>query len=180
MIELAVEGSEEKQTFEATNSSFRFYNNFHNQQKLIENTAYTILEMLVSIGYIMQADFVNIDAVIEENENGEILCYLENATTFQNQLFLEALSEVFDPIENPRYLLCIDRDAVTEFDQPFYLNVPTIFSKNKKDATAFSDFWQLDISINRLIYTRTQEGRLELLKARNVSLNPEFINNCGL
>lgn len=174
IIEIAVEGSEEKQTFEATNSNLRFYNNFHNQQKLIENTAYTILEMLVSIGYIMQADFVNIDAVIEENENGEILCYLENATTFQNQLFLEALSEVFNPIENPRYLLCIDRDAVTEFDQPFYLNVPTIFSKNKKDATAFSDFWQLDISMNRLIYTRTQEGRLELLKARNVSLNPEL------
>lgn len=173
IIVVAIEGSEEEPTFGATTNNLRFYNNFHNQQNLIENTAYTILEMLVSTNYIMQSDFVNIDVEIEENENGEIVCYLENATTFQNELFLEALSEVFNPIENPRYLLCIDRDAVTQFDKPFYVNVPTIFSKNKRDASNFSDYWQMDISMNRLIYTRTPEGRLELLKARNLSLNPE-------
>ena len=92
----------------------------------------------------------------------------------QNQLFLEALSEVINPIENPRYLIRIDRDALRTYDTPFYAPVPSLFSKQKGDATAFANDWTTEISMNNLIYTRTPDGRLELLKARGLSLNPEL------
>ena len=46
--------------------------------------------------------------------------------------------------------------------------------EHKKDAEDFSIFWERKISRNELVYTRTPEGRLELLKARKSSLNPDF------
>ncbi|MFT6938187.1 MAG: hypothetical protein ACJA1N_002493, partial [Saprospiraceae bacterium] len=123
--------------------------------------------------YILPSDRNKITVKTNKNSFGEITCYLENASTFQNQLFLEALTEVINPIENPRYLIRISRDTLREYDTPFYAAVPSLFSKRKADATAFSKDWTAEISMNNLIYTRTPDGRLELLKARGLSLNPE-------
>jgi hypothetical protein len=130
--------------------------------------------MLLLQNIISKNDYENISIKTIKSENKAIVCYLENASTFQNELFIEALTECFNPITNPRYLIAINRNNITEFEQAFYIAVPSLFSKQKIHALNFADFWTSEISMNDLIYTRTLEGRLELLKARKSSLNPDF------
>jgi superfamily II DNA or RNA helicase len=149
-----------------------FYENFE-EEHFIKNIGQAIFKQLLESNYILPSDRNKITVKTNKNSFGEITCYLENASTFQNQLFLEALTEVINPIENPRYLIRISRDTLREYDTPFYAAVPSLFSKRKADATAFSKDWTAEISMNNLIYTRTPDGRLELLKARGLSLNPE-------
>ncbi|MFK7950887.1 MAG: DEAD/DEAH box helicase family protein [Saprospiraceae bacterium] len=144
------------------------------EAKFIQELGNVILKTLSYTNYILPSDFQNIKVRTDIDEFGEVVCYLEEATTFQNELFLEALSEVINPIENPRYLIRVDRDTIQEYDEPFYATIPSLFSKRKADAEAFAFYWNETLTMNDLVYTRTQEGRLELLKARNMSLNPEL------
>jgi hypothetical protein len=159
--------------FYKTTRNWQTFLNF-DHDKLIEQTGKIILNMLLSKKNILQNDFDKINIKTITSENQTIVCYLENASTFQNELFIEALTECFNPITNPRYLLTINRNNLMEFDQPFYATVPALFSKKKKDAEDFANFWTTEISMNDLVYTRTPEGRLELLKARKLSLNPDL------
>lgn len=145
-----------------------------NEESFIKNIGKSILETLVKSGYLLRSDFQKLRIKTTKDEFGEVVCYLENASSFHNQLFLEALSEVLNPIENPRYLVRMSQDIAMKFDTPFYAAVPSLFSKRKADATDFSNAWNANIAINELIYTRFPEGRLELLKARGLSLNPEL------
>jgi hypothetical protein len=148
-----------------------FYENFE-EAEFIKNIGQAIYKELVKRQYISRLDQEKIRIKVKKNPSGIFTSYLENASTFQNQLYLDALSEVLNPIENPRYLIRIDRDLLRTYDTPFYAAVPSIFSKRKADANSFADFWTTEIAFNKLIYTRTPEGRLELLKARGLTLNP--------
>ncbi|MFK7948358.1 MAG: DEAD/DEAH box helicase family protein [Saprospiraceae bacterium] len=155
-------------------ASSQIRNIIFDEAKFIQELGNIILKTLSYINYILPSDFNKINVRTDIDEFGEVVCYLEEATTFQNELFLEALSEVINPIENPRYLIRVDRDAIQQYDEPFYATIPSLFSKRKADAEAFAFYWNETLTMNNLVYTRTQEGRLELLKARNMSLNPEF------
>lgn len=161
----------EKPLYSATS---QIRNIIFDEARFIKELGRVILKTLSATDYIMPSDFHHIKIKTNIDDFGEVVCYLENATTFQNELFLEALSEVINPIENPRYLIRIDRDAIQVYDEPFYAAIPSLFSKRKADAEAFAHYWSETLTINDLVYTRTPEGRLELLKARNASLNPEL------
>jgi len=161
----------EKPLYSATS---QIRNIIFDEARFIKELGRVILKTLSATDYIMPSDSHHIKIKTNIDDFGEVVCYLENATTFQNELFLEALSDVINPIENPRYLIRIDRDAIQVYDEPFYAAIPSLFSKRKADAEAFAHYWSETLTINDLVYTRTPEGRLELLKARNASLNPEL------
>ena len=52
-----------------------------------------------------------------------------------------------------------------------YYNIPKIFSNNKENAQSFADLWSKAIGKVELIYTKSAEGRKELLKARMQNMN---------
>jgi hypothetical protein len=94
----------------------------------------------------------------------------KNLDTHSAQLYLNALQELLNPIENPRYLLALKYTFDPQVPLLYYFPVPTCLGKKKKDAELFQDIWAEKMGPTRLVFTRTVEGRLELLKARGQSL----------
>lgn len=82
---------------------------------------------------------------------------LPGVEPLQSQRFLDTLSELFDPLSDPRYLLH-SRQAL--------FAVPARFGRRKADAEAFCAHWRRHVAAASLIYTRTDEGRLALLRAK--------------
>ena len=81
----------------------------------------------------------------------------------EKEIFAQAITEFFAPIENQRYILKASRKVV---DQTEYFAVPSMFEKRKDDATALLDRVQKSIGKYDLIYTRSAQGRSILLEAR--------------
>jgi len=81
----------------------------------------------------------------------------------EKELFAQALSEFFAPIENQRYIL---RAETWVNDQTKYFAVPSMFDKRKEDVVAFVSNIEKYIGKYEIIYTRNVEGRHILLDAR--------------
>lgn len=94
----------------------------------------------------------------------------KNLDTHSAQLYLSALQELLNPIENPRYLVAMKYTFDPKAPVTYYFPIPTFLGKKKKDAERFLEVWEEKMGPSRLVYTRTSEGRLELLKARGQSL----------
>lgn len=89
--------------------------------------------------------------------------YLKGGTLREKELFAQALSEFFAPIENQRYIL---RAKTWVNDQTKYFAVPSMFDKRKEDAIGLLYHLEKYIGEYELIYTRNAEGRHILLDAR--------------
>ena len=89
--------------------------------------------------------------------------YLKGASMREKEIFAQAITEFFAPIENQRYILKASRKVV---DQIEYFAVPSMFEKRKDDATAFLGRVQKSVGKYDLIYTRSAQGRSILLEAR--------------
>lgn len=89
--------------------------------------------------------------------------YLKGASMREKEIFAQAITEFFAPIENQRYILKASRKVV---DQTEYFAVPSMFERRKDDATAFLERIQKSVGKYDLIYTRSAQGRPILLEAR--------------
>ncbi|MDX2071900.1 MAG: DEAD/DEAH box helicase family protein [Haliscomenobacter sp.] len=107
---------------------------------------------------------------VDANRGEDLVLVPKNLDTHSAQLYLNALQELLNPIENPRYLLALEYRFDLQTSLLYYFPVPTCLGKKKKDAERFQDFWAEKMGPTRLIFTRTLDGRLELLKARGQSL----------
>ncbi|MHA1684288.1 MAG: DEAD/DEAH box helicase family protein [Promethearchaeota archaeon] len=102
-----------------------------------------------------------------EKEAGEYNAYLKGGTRKEQSLFLSSLEEIIDPPENQKYLIAGLKRNKIDMDRLYA--IPKILCRKKGWAQYYSDKWAQHVSKNELIYTRTKEGRLILLKARNKS-----------
>lgn len=89
--------------------------------------------------------------------------YLKGASMKEKEIFAQAVTEFFAPIENQRYILKASRKVI---DQTEYFAVPSMFEKRKTDATNFLEHVQKSLGKYELIYTRNPQGRHILLEAR--------------
>ena len=89
---------------------------------------------------------------------------LENATPQEQNLFNKALSEMLSPIENPRYLIIKGGDGTVSFA------CPSALGNKKENAEYFASLLNRTASDFRVIYTRSEKGRQELLKCRRMSI----------
>lgn len=89
--------------------------------------------------------------------------YLKGASMKEKEIFAQAITEFFAPIENQRYILKASRKVV---DQTEYFAVPSMFERRKDDATAFLERIQKSVGKYDLIYIRSAQGRPILLEAR--------------
>ncbi|WP_455461641.1 DEAD/DEAH box helicase family protein [Streptococcus salivarius] len=89
--------------------------------------------------------------------------YLKGASMREKEIFAQALTEFFAPIENQRYIL---KSCHKVKDQTEFFAVPSMFEKRKADAESFLQHIQKSLGKYNLIYTRSVQGRPILLEAR--------------
>ena len=89
--------------------------------------------------------------------------YLKGASMREKEIFAQALTEFFAPIENQRYIL---KSCHKVKDQTEFFAVPSMFEKRKSDAESFLQHIQKSVGKYNLIYTRSVQGRPILLEAR--------------
>lgn len=89
--------------------------------------------------------------------------YLKGASMREKEIFAQALTEFFAPIENQRYIL---KSCHKVKDQTEFFAVPSMFEKRKADAESFLRHIQKSVGKYKLIYTRSVQGRPILLEAR--------------
>jgi hypothetical protein len=128
-----------------------------------------VLASLINLSRIKQDKDDSKKVNIENIKNGNFRFSLMNATHKENNLFLEALGQLLDPIKIARYIICLnDKPAIDEV-----FAVPHIFGVNKKSANIFHHAWCRALPEYRncrLISTASEQGRMLLLKlqAQNI------------
>ncbi len=109
-------------------------------------------------------------------KNGIIHFWIDGGTKFEQVLLLQSVQEIHLPIDNPRYLIK-RKSSFGPFASTDYHAVPEEIGRNKQAAEHFHQQWSKRIGKAELIYTRTLEGRKELLKARTNSLSSNLTEN---
>lgn len=130
--------------------------------KRLELFAESIRKALLASGHL-QTQNCKARVVREDKDSFQTATYLKGGTLREKELFAQALSEFFAPIENQRYIL---RATTRVNDQTKYFAVPSMFDKRKEDVVAFVANIEKYIGKYEIIYTRNVEGRHILLDAR--------------
>jgi hypothetical protein len=110
---------------------------------------------------------------VERAEQGAAYCSLEGGSSYEKSVFLGALEELLNPIENPRYLL-VRRSLLGPLKRADYHAVPHALGRRKEDAQYLATMWRKYVGRADVLYTRSPEGRQILLKARSRSLAAAF------
>jgi superfamily II DNA or RNA helicase len=104
---------------------------------------------------------------------GAYTCWLTGGTTHDKNVFMKAMKEFIDPIENPRYLLI--RQAGKIIKRKDIHAVPQELGRKKEHAVFLQSEWNKRVGTAELVYTRTFEGRKDLLSARLTALSGAFV-----
>jgi len=91
---------------------------------------------------------------------------LHGATVYENNLYIQCIHELYQRVDNPRYVLM----SIAHF-RPSYFAVPTLFANNKANAELFHKHWKKHVGESKLVYTRHERGRKILLDARKGSFD---------
>ena len=130
--------------------------------KRLELFAEAVRKALLASGHLQTQ---NCKARVVRGDKNSIhtATYLKGGTLREKEIFAQALSEFFAPIENQRYIL---RAMTWVNDQTKYFAVPSMFDKRKEDVIVFVANIEKYIGNYEIIYTRSVEGRHILLDAR--------------
>jgi superfamily II DNA or RNA helicase len=133
--------------------------------------ATVVLETLHQLD-LMQTNKINIKSglIITEVDDGYFRFSLANHTHKDNEVFLEALSQLLEEIKRPRYLIALTKKPSIHDIFP----VPAIFGINNKSANVFLNQWKKHLpkfKQSHLIASSSEQGRSILLKllAKNYS-----------
>ena len=131
---------------------------------VMKQVAIVILESMAAQGLI-KTSLNNVGINVFERL-GQIYVSCANLSSEENKLFMQAMQEFLNPIDNPRFLLVKHGMFMNWFNQTDYFSVPSILSSNKKDVKIFEQIWNKYIGGCEIVYTRNLNGRKLLLKAR--------------
>ncbi|UCH32926.1 MAG: DEAD/DEAH box helicase family protein [Armatimonadota bacterium] len=131
-----------------------------------------VLRALTHVGAVRTPEH-KLAVMAERGPTGEVYCALAGGTTYEKTVYLDALREVLDPIDNPRYLLS-RKSVLWSIHRQDYHAVPGVIGARKEFAEFFAREWRRNVGAVELIYTRTVEGRKVLLKARTGAMSSAF------
>ncbi|MGG5507329.1 MULTISPECIES: DEAD/DEAH box helicase family protein [unclassified Myroides] len=144
---------------------FKMYQKFGDIRKDVQQIGEALCNTLCHFNLISTAR-EHIQVVTEKELGGGVFCSLEGATLRESHVFASCMKELLSPIENPRYVLerktlLPIQDSETDFHA-----VPDCLGVNRERVNYFAQQWTYKVGRNRIVYTRTPEGRKELLQAR--------------
>ena len=131
-----------------------------------------LLESLSHTGALSH-DPGNYDIEIEASLRGNHHIILHHASRAEEKVFLDSLSELLGPIENPRYILVRSSWLGALFRKDYHA-VPAILGAKKENAEYLTQCWNKQVGGAKLVFTRKREGRKILLHARSNSMASGF------
>lgn len=99
------------------------------------------------------------------SSDGTFYIALKGGTFYEASLFADCFRELLGSIDNPRYLVTREGVFMGSVREDFHA-VPLKLGVKKEYAEIFYRAWRKYVGPAELIYTRSGEGRKELLKAR--------------
>ena len=93
---------------------------------------------------------------------------LKEASRYEQNLFNEAINEMFSPIDNPRYLLILEKKGHLKYEHSY--SAPSILGKKKAMVDLFATNLIGKVGTFKVVYTRSDEGRNLILKCRKRSV----------
>ena len=133
----------------------RWWRRYRARSRLL-GMARAVVEALAADGVIAAAM-----PRVQEGQGGRLGVTLPDAPHLDQVRFVEALAQIFRPLEAPRYLL---------LRQGRYYAVPPRLGSHKPKAMAFAERWRRWVGKADLIFTQNRAGRLHLLKAQEQAL----------
>ena len=100
----------------------------------------------------------------EKRDRGSVFCWLGGGTGREQSTFLEAIRQILRPVDNPRYMLA--RPRFWRWFREDYFSVPEVLARKKEYSEFFAKRWRKTVGPIQLVFTRTPEGRVLLLRAR--------------
>ena len=148
-----------------TVKAVKLYLIFGNTYKKTRKIANALLDIMKATKHI-HTPLDEVSVATEQQPNGTFNCYLIGASNAESSLFVNLLAEILAPVMNPRYLLVYKHWIKKHWGLRNYYVVPTQFGKRKEDAELFHRSWKKHVDSSKLLYTRSEQGRRALLKAR--------------
>lgn len=148
---------------------YRLYRKFGDMRKDVQNIGLALCNTLCKFE-IISTPTTKLHVISELEFGGGVFCSLEGATLRESNVFASCMKEILSPIDNPRYV--IERKTllpIQDSEADFHA-VPTCLGINRKQVDYFSDQWAKLVGKNRVVYTRTPEGRRALLHARTFAI----------
>ena len=137
------------------------------------------LKALQEINLIQTHDSLENDIEISEVEKNYFRFSLNDYTRKENEIFLTALSQLFEPIRQPRYLIALNKDPKAGDIFP----VPHKLGSKKEYANIFLKNWLIalpEFEEVQLHATTGEKGRELLLKARAANYNEKDLEDIRL
>lgn len=129
--------------------------------KRMEKLGQGVLQVLKKQGYVSSEQCQVQSGYIDDLDTFSAT-YLKGGSLRDKEIYAQTIKELFEPIDNQWYLLYSKRWR----DGSKYLAVPSLFAKRKQDCEAFLQQIKPYLGTYHLVYTRSEEGRKQLLEAR--------------
>lgn len=132
-----------------------------------------VLGGLHAAGALSDADLAAADLRVAHDASGQVELAVDGISRAGERMVMAALAELLGPVGNPRYLL-ERRSWLGPVARRDYHALPAVIARRQQSAEAFHRLWKAHVGSSNLVFTRTAEGRLILLRARARSFAAGF------
>lgn len=146
-------------------NAYRIYRKNGFPEAKIQQMAKAVLHTMKHLGYLT----TRIDAAAiktQKAHNNQTSCAIQGVNNHEASLFVNAMGELMQPIDNPRYIITETSFFRDKTQLQNHYALPTIFASKKEDVDVFMKFWEQYVGDDKATFTRNAEGRKLLIKAR--------------
>ena len=138
----------------------------------IKQIGVALSESLCRMGLI-KTSIRRMKVVVNPAGDGTFYVALAGGTFYESSLFADCMGEILGPVDSPRYLV-LRRGDLYGMPRDDYHAVPLKIAVKKEYAHIFYEAWCRYVGPTELIYTRNEEGRQRLIKAKMQSFSAVF------
>jgi len=129
----------------------------------LKSIAQAVRVSLCNVGLLPED--VRYARILLSQEGGGHTVALAGGSFSDQSLFAESLNQALGPVDAPRYLITRSQHRWRRYQMDYHA-VPTVLGATKERASAYLKAWRKHVSPGDLIYTRTDDGRAALVKAK--------------
>lgn len=132
-----------------------------------------VLATAAESGMLADDELDTASIAVTRDVSGRCEVIVHGVSRATERAVIEAVAEILGPVQNPRYLL-VRTSWLGPRRRTDYHAVPAAFARDRQWAQHFHREWRWRVGSSRLVYTRTEEGRVALLRARARSFAAGF------